>query len=458
MNNPATGKTLAELPHASAGDLDEAVAAAQRAFPLWRATSALARSAIVRRTAALLRDRAAAIATVMTLEQGKPVGEAATEIAHAAELFEWYAEEGRRCYGRIVPSRAPGRLEHLVLREPLGVCAAFTPWNFPALTPARKLAGALAAGCTVILKASEETPGCAVAIMQALHDAELPTGCAQLVFGVPAEVSEHLIAAPAVRKVSFTGSTPVGKHLMALAAAGAKRTIMELGGNAPVIVFSDADYDAAVATISTGKVRNAGQVCVSPARFFRSCIARRAFHPRPCRAREHHRGGQRAGRGHADGAMQMGPLTNARRLDAIKAFVADAERAGGTGAGRGQAPRRGGSFLRADRDRRGRSGRPPLQRGMFRSVLPVMPFATVDKAMELANGTSASLAAYAFTRGIDNAQAATHGLRAGMVGVNTLAISTPETPFGGVGESGFGSEGGINGLDSYLDTKLVSVT
>ncbi|HEY6869205.1 MAG TPA: aldehyde dehydrogenase family protein, partial [Novosphingobium sp.] len=265
--NPATGEPLGELPHATPAELDEALAAAERAFPQWAATSPLERSAILRRAAGLLRERIEDHARVLTLEQGKPLAESRGELTHGAELFEWYAEEGRRVYGRIVPSRATG-LEHQVLHQPVGPCAAFTPWNFPSLTPARKVAGALAAGCTVILKAAEETPGTAVCMIRALHDAGLPAGCAQLVFGNPADVSAHLIAAPAIRKISFTGSTAVGKHLLRLAADGVKRATMELGGNAPVIVCADADYDHALATLAAGKFRNAGQVCVSPGRFF----------------------------------------------------------------------------------------------------------------------------------------------------------------------------------------------
>lgn len=452
VENPATGAVLGELPHATTAELDEAVAAATRAFAGWAATAPFERSAILRRTAGILRDRIDAIAAIMTLEQGKPLAEAKGELTHAIELFEWLAEEGRRTYGRVVPSRAPGALEHLVLREPVGVCAAFTPWNFPALTPVRKLGAALAAGCTVILKASEETPGCAVEIMRALHEAGLPAGCAQLVFGVPAAVSERLIAAPDVRKISFTGSTPVGKHLMALAAAGAKRTTMELGGNAPVIVFSDADYDAALAALTAAKFRNAGQVCVSPARFFvHESLYQRFVADAAARARA-----LRLGDG-LDPHSQMGPLANARRVEAMEAFVADAERGGARIVGGGR--RRGdtGMFFEPTVVAADAPDIRLFRDECFGPILPVMPFGTLDEAIELANGTAAGLAGYAFTQAIGNRQAAMHRLRVGMVGVNTLAISTPETPFGGVGESGFGSEGGSEGLDAYLQTKLASI-
>ncbi|MBV9841061.1 MAG: NAD-dependent succinate-semialdehyde dehydrogenase [Sphingomonadaceae bacterium] len=449
--DPANGGTLATLPHATRAELEEAVAAAARAFARWRTTSPLERSGILRRAAALLRERMDRLCTTMTLEQGKPLAEARGEWTHACEILEWCAEEGRRVYGRIVPSRSFG-LEHLVLTEPVGPAAVFTPWNFPALTPARKLAAGLAAGCTVILKASEETPGSAVEIVRALHDAGLPAGCAQLVFGVPSEVSEQLIAAPAIRKVSFTGSTAVGRKLMKLAAEGPKRTTMELGGNAPVLIFADADYDRTVKTLATGKFRNAGQVCVSPARFFvhESLIDR--FTDDIVR----HVEALQVGSGLAEGSV-MGPLANSRRVEAMERFVADAEARGGT--------------IRVGGLRHGNAGnffRPTVVSGLegdallfseecFGPILPVAPFATVEEAIAKANAVAAGLAGYAFTSSIENAQAAMHRVRTGMVGINTLAISTPETPFGGVGESGHGSEGGVEGLQAYLDTKLVSL-
>ncbi|WP_294198200.1 NAD-dependent succinate-semialdehyde dehydrogenase [uncultured Sphingomonas sp.] len=453
VSNPATGAVLGELPHATVDELDEAVAAAARAFPGWAATSPFERSAILRQAAGLLRDRVDALAAIMTLEQGKPIAESKGELIHAIELIEWLAEEGRRTYGRVVPSRSPGTLEHLVLREPVGVCAAFTPWNFPALTPVRKLGAALAAGCTVILKASEETPGCAVEIVRALHEAGLPAGCAQLVFGVPSEVSERLIAAPEVRKISFTGSTPVGEHLMALAARGAKRTTMELGGNAPVIVFSDADYMKALATLAAGKFRNAGQVCVSPARFF----VHESLYNRFVSDVAAHARGLRLGDG-LDPATQMGPLANARRVEAMEAFVANAERGGATLVAGGKRQGNNGMFFEPTVIAANAPDIRLFREECFGPILPVMPFSTVKEAIELANGTAAGLAGYAFTRGVENRQVATHRLRVGLVGINTLAISAPETPFGGVGESGFGSEGGSEGLDAYLQTKLASIS
>ena len=265
--NPATGKALATLPHASNADLDRALDAARKGFAVWRATSAYDRAKVMRKAADLLRERAEAVAKVMVQEQGKPFPEARAEVLGTADIVEWFAEEGRRAYGRIVPGRGKNTRQ-LVVQEPVGVVAAFTPWNFPTLTPARKIAGALAAGCSIIIKASEETPGSCVELVRCFVDAGLPKGVLNLVFGVPAQVSEYLLASNIIRKISFTGSVPVGKHLAALAARGMKRATMELGGHSPVVVFGDADPEKSADTIAAFKYRNAGQVCISPTRFY----------------------------------------------------------------------------------------------------------------------------------------------------------------------------------------------
>ena len=264
--NPATGEPIGTLPHASTSDLDRALEAAQRAFKTWRKVSPLERSKVLRKAGELIRERADYIATQMTLEEGKTLAESKMEVLSSAEIFEWMAEEGRRSYGRLVPPRADGHRQ-MVMREPVGPVAAFAPWNFPAVTPARKIGGALAAGCSLILKASEETPGTCIEMVRCFADAGLPPGVLNLVFGVPATISEHLIAKDDVRKISLTGSIPVGKHLAALAAKGLKRSTMELGGHSPVVVFADADPEKSADTIAASKYRNAGQVCVSPTRF-----------------------------------------------------------------------------------------------------------------------------------------------------------------------------------------------
>ncbi len=448
--NPATEESLAHLPHASPTDLDRALAAAERGFAQWRATSAYDRAKVLNRAGALIRERADDIARTLTLEEGKVLAEAKLEVLVAADIFEWYAEEGRRAYGRIIPGRLPGTRQ-MVIREPVGVVAALTPWNFPAVTPARKIAGALGAGCACIIKPSEETPGTCVAMVRALEEAGIPKGVVNLVFGVPANVSEHLIASPIVRKVTFTGSIPVGKHLTKLAAEGMKRTTMELGGHAPVIVFDDVDVDKVARISVAGKFRNAGQVCVSPTRFF---VQEKVYSSFVNQFAECARA-LKVGNGLEDG-IEMGPLANKRRVDAIEGFVTDAVEHG--------------ADVRAGGDRIGNQGYyfqptvladvPDDARVMheepFGPLAPVQPFSDFDEVMEKANGLPFGLAAYAFTGSTERANKVSDALESGLVGVNHFAISFAETPFGGVKESGYGHEGGIEGLDAYLTSKFVT--
>src|SRR3989454_2007344 len=322
--NPATEKPLAHLPHASKSDLDEALAAAQKGFALWRTTSAYDRAKIMRKAADLMRERHDAISKVMVQEQGKVYAEARAEVITSADIIDWYAEEGRRSYGRIVPGRVKGTRQ-LVVSEPVGVVAAFTPWNFPVLTPARKVGGALAAGCSLILKVSEETPGACVEMVRCFADAGLPAGVLNLVFGVPATISEYLIAKDAVRKISFTGSIPVGKHLATLAAKKMKRATMELGGHSPVVVFADADPEKAADTIAAFKYRNAGQVCISPTRFY----VQEDVYPRFLKRFTEYANGIKLGDGLEKG-ITMGPMANTRRIEAMETFVTDARSRGGT--------------------------------------------------------------------------------------------------------------------------------
>ncbi len=448
--NPATARSLGALPHATTADLDRALAAAERAFDGWRKTSAHERGRILKRASMLMRERAGPLALTLTLEQGKPLAESRVEVAYCADVIEWCAEEGRRAYGRIVPARDPS-IRQLVSLEPVGVAAAFTPWNFPALTPARKIGGALAAGCPIILKAAEETPGTAVLLARAFQDAGLPPGVLNLVFGVPAEVSGRLLASPIVRKVSFTGSVPVGKHIGRLAVDGMKRMTLELGGHSPVVVFDDVDAEAVAATVAAGKYRNAGQVCVSPTRFYVHETIFERFTDRFVAAAE----AQVLGDG-AEPGVTMGPLLNPRRIEAMERFVADAKARGGE--------------VRTGGERRGDEGwffRPTVVTGMpddcmvmteepFGPIAPITPFRDFDEVVARANSLPFGLAAYAFTGSSSRAAALGAGLKAGMVGVNTLAISTPETPFGGVKDSGYGQEGGIEGLNAYFDVKLVA--
>lgn len=449
--DPATGEVLAQLPHATAAEIEEALDASARAFEKWSVTSPLERSAILRRAAGILRERMDQICRTMTLEQGKPLAESLGEWTHAAEIFEWCAEEGRRVYGRTIPSRFAGT-DHIVLSKPVGPCAVFTPWNFPALCPARKISASLAAGCTVIVRASGETPGCAVEIVRALHDAGLPAGCAQLLFGPAAELSEALITAPQIAKISFTGSTGVGKHLMMLAAKGVKRSTMELGGNAPVLVFGDADYDKTLAILKASKFRNAGQVCVSPSRFF----VHESIADRFARDMAEHASSLKLASG-LEAGTGMGPLANGRRVDAMERFVSDALDRHGKILSGGKRQGNAGHFFEPTVVT-GLGGDSLLFREeCFGPILPVMPFSTLDEAISLANGVEEGLAGYSFTTSLDTAREVMHRVRVGMMGINTTAISTPEAPFGGVGASGHGSEGGIEGLQSFLETRLVSM-
>src|SRR4249919_2450186 len=389
--NPATEKPLAHLPHASTADLDEALAAAKKGFALWRATSAYDRAKIMRKAADLIRERHDAISKIMVQEQGKVYVEARAEVITSADIIDWYAEEGRRSYGRIVPGRAKGTRQ-LVVTEPVGIVAAFTPWNFPVLTPARKIGGALAAGCALILKASEETPGACVEMVRCFADAGVPAGVLNLVFGVPSEVSEHLLAKDAVRKISFTGSIPVGKHLAALAAKGMKRTTMELGGHSPVVVFADADPEKAADTIAAFKYRNAGQVCISPTRFY----VQEDVYPRFLKRFTEYAKGVKLGDG-LDKATTMGPLANARRLDAMDSFVADAKDRGGKIAAGGTRRGNQGYFYEPTVITDVPDDSKIMTQEPFGPLAPIVTFKTFDEVVQRANSLEFGLAAYAFT-------------------------------------------------------------
>jgi len=448
--NPATGKALGPLPHASKADLDAALAAAEKGFKVWRDTSAYDRSKILRKAADLLRERHDHIAKVQTQEQGKSYVESRGEVMTSADIIDWYAEEGRRTYGRVVPGRQKG-VRQLVLQEPVGIVAAFTPWNFPTLTPVRKIAASLAAGCSIIIKASEETPGGAVELVKCFADAGVPAGVLNLVFGVPAEVSEHLIPKKAVKKVSFTGSIPVGKHLAQLAAKGMKKATMELGGHSPVVVFEDADPEKAADTIAAFKFRNAGQVCISPTRFY---VHENNYNKFLARFTEYAKG-LKLGDGLEKGTT-LGPLANPRRLDAMESFVNDAKQRGGKVVTGGQRHGNQGYFYEPTVITEVPDDSKIMTEEPFGPVAPIVTFKTFDEVVERANSLEFGLAAYAFTSSEKTAAAIGDAIQSGMVGVNSIAVSTPETPFGGVKESGYGSEGGIEGLQAYTNTKFIS--
>jgi succinate-semialdehyde dehydrogenase / glutarate-semialdehyde dehydrogenase len=450
VHNPATGRPIADLPVADAADLDEALAAADAGFRVWRRTSAYDRAKILHDAARLMRERSRYIGSVSTTEQGKPLAESTAEAFACADIFDWFAEEARRAYGRIVPSKHPG-VRHLVLKEPIGPVAAFSPWNFPTTIPSRKMAAALAAGCSVIIKPAEEAPGSCLELARCLDDAGLPKGVLNVVFGEPAAISTYLIASPVIRKISFTGSTAVGKHLARLAADGMKPTTMELGGHAPVIIFEDADLDLAVRLSAGSKYRNAGQICIAPTRFYVHDRLHDAFVERFAA----HANGLKVGDG-MDPATAMGPLANPRRLTAMGEFIGDAVAHGARTAAGGEGPGGSGNFWKPTVLAEVPDHARIMNEEPFGPVAVTQRFSTFDEVIQKANRLPYGLAAYAFTRSARTAADVGDALEAGMIGINFSTLTGPETPFGGVKESGHGSEGGHEGLEGYLVTKYVA--
>ena len=448
--NPATGKPIADLPHATPGDLDSALEAASSAFVKWRNEPAVQRSAILKKAAALMRERQETSAATMTREQGKPLGEARLELGAAADILDWTANEGVRAYGRVIPPRQPGTRQ-MVFMEPVGVVAAFSPWNFPAATPMRKIAAALAAGCTCIIKPSEETPASALEIARALEDAGLPPGVLNVVFGVPDQISRRIVTADVVRKISFTGSTAVGKHLLSLAAQGAKRSTLELGGHAPFIVFDDVDAAQIAALAAASKFRNAGQICTAPTRF----MVQRNVYPEFVEKFVSVTKQLRVGPGdRAD--TTMGPLANERRMRAQERLVIDAKAAGANLLCGGHRLGEQGFFWAPTVLADVGPSALCMNEEPFGPLAAIVPFDREEDVISMANSLPYGLASYAFTSDANRAVRLADGIEAGMVGINTFAITLPETPFGGVKESGYGSEGGTEGLESYLNTKFVS--
>jgi len=447
--NPATEEVIGQAPIAERADLDRALVAAAKGFAVWRETSLEARSRILQEAARLVRERASRIGEMMTLEQGKPVGEARGEVGRTAGILQWDLEEARRAYGRVIPVDSNSLL--LVHREPVGPVAAFTPWNFPAGSPMRKMAAALAAGCSIIIKASEEVPGTACELVRCLADAGVPAGVVNLVFGVPEEISTYLIASPVIRFIAFTGSIAVGKHLAGLAAAVMKPNIMELGGHAPVIVCDDADPVAAAKSCVVAKFVNAGQVCTSPSRFIvHSSIVERftdAFVEATQKVV--------VGDGLAPGT-QMGPLANARRLQASHDLVDDAVRRGAKVLCGGKRHGTRGFFFEPTVLTQVPDEARLMQVEPFGPVAPIRPFTDLEEALRIANSLPYGLAAYAFTNSAAKANTLVRRLEAGILSINHCGGSVVEAPSGGVKESGYGREGGHEGLEGYLITKRVS--
>lgn len=448
--DPATGATIGSVALAGRADLERALEAAAHGFGVWRRVAAHERARVMRTAAQLLRERADAMATLLTMEQGKPIAEARAEILNSADTIDWCAEDGRRAYGRVIPSRAPG-IYQLVIKEPVGPVAAFTPWNFPVFQIARKLAPALAAGCSVIVKAPEETPASPAGFFRAFADAGLPPGVINLVYGEPEEVSRHLIADTTIRKVSFTGSTAVGKQLAAMAGAHMKRATMELGGHAPVIVFDDVDAYTAARALATSKFRNAGQVCLSPTRFLIQEDLYRAF----VQAFVEQVRELVVGHG-LDPGTRMGPLANPRRVASLQTLLDDAIRHGGRVEAGGQRVGRRGNFFEPTVVTQLEPGARMMNEEPFAPVAVLNSFRTFDDAVREANRLPYGLGAFAWSRSARTAHDIAAAVDAGMVWINHVGPALPEVPVTGVKDSGYGSEGGSEALEQYLHTKSVA--
>jgi succinate-semialdehyde dehydrogenase/glutarate-semialdehyde dehydrogenase len=451
--DPATENVIDTVPVATAPDLDAALAAAERGFAVWRETDSWKRSAIIRRVAELIRERADRIAAILTEEEGKPTAEAVAEVKGAADQFDWYADEARRIYGRVIDGHSR---EHrlLVIRQPVGPVAAFSPWNFPALLSSRKIAPALAAGCSVIVKPAVEAPRTTLCLASACHDAGLPPGVLGMVTGSSSFISAYLISSPIIRKVTLTGSVPVGQDILRACADGVKAVSMELGGHSPVLVFPDADIRYAAETCARAKYRNNGQVCIAASRFFVHESAAEEFTEHFVRVTR----SLTVGDGKKPGT-DVGPLANKRRLETTERLVGDALKKGASLAAGGHRP---------DGFEHGYFFEPTVLVGVdasmaimteepFCPVAPIATFASLDEAVAKANATEFGLAGYIFTKDTRTAFLAAERLDVGMVGINTLLLASAEIPFGGVKKSGFGREGGTEWIESYTVTKHINI-
>jgi succinate-semialdehyde dehydrogenase/glutarate-semialdehyde dehydrogenase len=448
--NPATEESVGKVAVAQISDLDEALDAANAAFKLWRNTPPFARYKIMRRAADLLRERADSVAKIMTIEQGKPIAEAKGETMLGADTIDWYAEEGRRAYGRVIPSQL-ANVNQIIIKEPVGPVAAFSPWNFPINQAVRKISGAVAAGCSIILKGPEDTPASCAELVRAFVDAGIPDGVINLVYGVPADISNYLIPHPIIKKISFTGSTAVGKELASLAAQHMKLSTMELGGHAPAIVFNDADLTAALDVLTTQKFRNAGQVCVAPTRFLVQDELYEKFVDGYVKLAKE----VKLGNG-LDSSTSMGPLAHDRRLAAVEELVQDAVDLGAKIHCGGQRPKNVGYFYPPTV----LTGVPKSARMMneepFGPVIPISSFKTVDEVLMEANRLPYGLSAYAYTASSETADRVGREIESGIIGINHHGQPAVETPFGGIQDSGQGKENGSEGLESYMHSKLIS--
>jgi succinate-semialdehyde dehydrogenase/glutarate-semialdehyde dehydrogenase len=453
VENPATEETIAEVSSGTRDDCRRAVGAAASALPAWMKLTTYDRAKVLKKTADLMRERADSLARTMTMEQGKPLLEARGEVMHSADTFEWFAEEGKRAYGQVIPpSNAAKR--HLTIKHPVGVVGAIGPWNFPITLQARKIAPALAAGCTIVCKPASQTPLSLIGVFECLIDAGLPAGVANLIIGSASEIADEFMSNPSVRKISFTGSTEVGKKLMKQAADQVKRLSLELGGHAPFIVFPDADPEVVAKAAVLGKFRNNGQVCISPSRFFvHSDISKKFTEAAVEEAKK-----LKLGNGLDEGVV-VGPMFERKALDSTLALIQDAT-------GKGAQCLTGGK--RSTSFGRGYFFEPTVLRGLtpdakiltdepFAPVMPVLDFTKLDDVITAANNTKYGLAAYVFTNDLSIAWRMAEGLEAGIIGVNDAVPATPQCPFGGMKESGLGRELAHEGLEAYLETKYVSI-
>lgn len=451
--NPADESTIAEVSYGGRAEAERAIEAASRAMPDWRARPVSERSKILKRTADLLRERADAIARTLTLEQGKPLPEARSEVLHSADTFEWFAEEGKRAYGRIIPPWNPAK-RHFAIKHPVGVVGSITPWNFPAALPSRKIAPALAVGCTIVSRPADQTPLTLIQMHECLEEAGVPAGVANLVMGDPRAVADAFFERPEVRKISFTGSTAVGKELIRRSADGVKRLSLELGGHAPLIVFPDADVEKVAQAAVIGKFRNNGQVCIAPSRFYVHDSISKQFTEASVELAKN----LKIGNGLEEG-VQVGPMFEERAMEKAQRLIDDAKTHGAqllTGGGRSTRFDRG-FFFEPTIVRNLNRQMALLTEEPFAPVMPLLDFSQLDEVIAEANNTPYGLAAYVFTNDLTVATRMAEGLEAGIIAINDPVPATPQCPFGGMKESGLGRELGIEGLDAYLETKFVSI-
>ena len=448
--NPATEEVIGKASHAKKADLDEALNAADEAFKKWRNVNSYDRYKILRKAADLLRDRSDEIARIMTIEHGKPLGESKAEVMLSADITDWLGEEARRAYGRLVPSRSSD-IYQIVVKEPVGPVAGFSPWNFPINQAVRKIGGAVAAGCSIIIKGPEETPASCAELVKAYVDAGVPDGVINLVFGIPAEISEYLIPHPVIRKISFTGSTAVGKQLASMAGLHMKLVTMELGGHAPAIVFDDANVENALQLIAANKFRNAGQVCVSPTRF----IVHESIYDKFVDGFVKISQNVEVGNG-LDSNVSMGPLAHDRRLEAMESFVSDAKEKGAKIRSGGKRKGNKGYFYEPTVLTDVPINAKIMNEEPFGPLAPIAQFQNFDEVVEEANRLPYGLAAFAFTNSAKTAEQISSSIESGIVSINQPWMPVVEVPFGGIKDSGYGKELGTEGLDAYMQSKFIT--